>query len=252
MIRRLFNKRPIGQNNKKKSIWGLPSGLFGLDLFNKAYDFFFGKLPYHVQQLIKNKGNLKIVGDVYIARKPIQGIIDTLFNILSMGKFDEAKNNLSYDDLYHLFIIITLEDGTMLRVEKNQDINIAPSPALTNTEFIKVPVEFLNLTLFGSLENTRKLMGDSKFYGYDAFTNNCQDFVLSWLKSNGVLNINPQLESFVKQNAGELLKTTPQYTDIVAKGITTGASYLNRFLSWVSRGRIGFEEGGIVGEFDGC
>jgi hypothetical protein len=104
-------------------------------------------------------------------------MIDKLFNILSFGKFDEVKNKLGYDDLFHLYAIIQLSDDTKLILEKNQDINITDDINIRDTaESLEVPLNNYP-TLFELLENTRKLRGDEKFYKYDAFKNNCQDFL---------------------------------------------------------------------------
>ena len=85
-------------------------------------------------------------------------------------------------------------------------------------------------------------MGDNKFYTYSSFTNNCQDWVYSLLKSNNLLT--PEIEKFVKQDTGELLKALPEYAETIANATTTGGSYINRFLQTI--GLKGFKQGGLV------
>ena len=61
-----------------------------------------------------------------------------------------------------------------------------------------------SLKLGELMENTRKFMGDKKYFDYDAFNNNCQNFILSILKANQ-LNT-PEYEKFIYQDIRELYK----------------------------------------------
>ena len=246
-MRRLI-KKIFGGNNIKRSVFNKPT-IYNNVLVNKIYDFIFGKLPYHVNELLKQKGDLKII-EIYVNRTPINKIIDGLFNILSLGKFDEIKKNLGYDDMFHLFLILKLESGETVKLEKNQDINIMMNPVIEG-ESIKLNLNGFNKTLSESLDATKNYMGEDKFYKYDSFNNNCQDFVLSFLKANGLEKNNNNIVQFVKQKAGDIIKQMPEYIQTIADTTTDTGSYINRFLSFISRGRIGFKEGGLVNNMDG-
>lgn len=213
-----------------------------LNLKDRIFNFIFGKLPYRVSQEIKLNGE-KRVEKITLYRAPIQKMIDKLFNILSLGKFDEMKGKLGYDDIFHLYAIVHLSDDTRLLIEKNQDINIDDDiEAKDKAEALEVNLKDYQPTFFELLENTRKLMGDNNFYKYDAFKNNCQDFLLNLLKANNLLN--DTNEKFIKQNAAELLKSLPSYVSTIANTTTNTASYINKFLQLI--GLRGFEEGGII------
>ena len=82
-----------------------------------------------------------------------------------------------------------IENGKIILVEKNERINILKSPRNEkNTEQQEISSVPTNLTLNSLLENTRKRMGDEKFFTYDPVSNNCQDFLLAFLQETDSLN----------------------------------------------------------------
>jgi hypothetical protein len=212
---------------------------------DKIFDFIFGKLPYRVNRYIRQNG-YKRIESITIYRTPIMPVISKLFNILSFGKFDEMKNKLTYDDVYHLYIVVKLSDDTYCQIEKNQDIYVGDVRTnLGNSEKIEVDMKGRYPSLDQFLNNGKKYMGD-KFYKYDAFNKNgggnCQDFVFNLLVSNGIMT--NQYRDFIIQNVDDLLKTLPAYTQLISSTTTKNASYINRFLQ--SIGLKGFSEGGLV------
>jgi hypothetical protein len=60
-------------------------------------------------------------------------------------------------------------------------------------------------------------MGD-KFYSYNAFKNNCQNFVMAILDANGLAT--PEIRGWVFQPVDELLKEQPEWTENFSKSIT--------------------------------
>ena len=196
-------------------------------LKDRAYSFFFDRLPYRVRRYLEDNGN-KRIEKMWIYRQPIMSVIDKLFSILSQSKFDEMKKKLGYDDLYHLYMIVQLNDNTKAIIEKNQDINIGePSPDKFNGDFIEINLKGSQPSLLELFENTKSEMKNN-FYSYNSFTNNCQDWIIGVLKGNNLLDATNN--KFVKQDVGELLKTLPSYTSTIANATTTTASYINRFL----------------------
>ena len=71
-----------------------------------------------------------------------------------------------------------------------------------------------NITLNTLLENTKKRMGDEKFFTYNAVSNNCQDFLLAFLQSNNLGS--HENYTFVKQDTEKLSKRCP------ARGVSWG------------------------------
>jgi hypothetical protein len=175
-------------------------------------------------------------------------MINKLFNILSLGKFNEMKGKLGYDDIFHLYMVVKYDDGTTAIIEKNQDINIDDDINRIYTEGTqKIAVNMSYYPTLGELlENTKQYMGESRFYKYDAFNRkgggNCQDFIAGVLVGNKL--INEQLRNFIIQDTTSILKSLPQYTNTIARVSTDTGSYINRFLQTI--GLQGFEDGGLV------
>jgi hypothetical protein len=59
-------------------------------------------------------------------------------------------------------------------------------------------------------------MGEKKFYGYDAFKNNCQDFVVAALEAVGATFD----KDFVKQDLAKLADKIPSFTQEVGNAFT--------------------------------
>ena len=213
------------------------------NIIDAAYRFFKDRLPYRVRRFIEDNGN-KRIESITVYRQPIMSVISKLLNILSLGRFDEAKNKIGYDDLFHLYMIVQLNDDSRAIIEKNQDVNVTDDIKTrdANTDSIVIDMKGRQPTLFELLDNTRKGMGDSRFYNYNFASNNCQDFLLAILQYNGLSS--PQATAFIKQNVAELVKTLPPDARININAITKIGSYANRFLQAI--GMKGFKEGGLV------
>lgn len=160
---------------------------------------------------------------MWVRRDPIQSILHKVLDAVTLGKWTEGrKKDVTFDQVYHLGIEVEVSHGgktKRLVVEKNAVINISPANAWTDdTEVLEVPLPAgEQLTLNGLLENAKKYMkGD--YFMYDAFKNNCQDYIMSILDANHLTT--PELRAFVKQDLDNLVKELPEYTGAVAKAVT--------------------------------
>lgn len=119
-------------------------------------------------------------------------------NTISSGKYEQAKSKLGYDDFFHVYLILRLEDGTKLKVEKNEVINMEVISSLQkNTGSYNIGD--VNIRLGDFLRKGEQLMGPDKYFDYDPFNNNCQVYLLSLLKANGL--INKDISDFFGQDA---------------------------------------------------
>jgi hypothetical protein len=84
------------------------------------------KLPSSIQPLFEKYKNFKILSS-QIRREPILAFVDKFINLISFGKYNEAKRDLGYDKMFHLSLILQLENGPKLLVEKNERINMTTS-----------------------------------------------------------------------------------------------------------------------------
>jgi hypothetical protein len=151
-------------------------------------------------------------------------------NTVSLGQFSKNLKNSPYDKLYHLALIVQLEDGTKLLIEKNEVINMEINPSIpSNAETLEVPNIPSNLIVNDMLMKTQERMGPD-YFKYNSKHNNCQNYIINILHAN---NIGDEATyTFVKQNTKELFeglttlrKIANTVTDLGAKvnEITTGA-----------------------------
>ena len=178
-------------------------------------------LAPHVRRLLEEYGNLPIV-KMYIRRDPIQKALDKALNFISMGSWNTLKERFGYDTFYHLQLEVVVRvsesDDVNKRfvLQKNEVIDVSPAQPSTNkTEMVEVPMTSGH-TMNSLLANAKKMMGE-RFYFYDAFHNNCQDFVGALLSASGLQR--PDVEAFIKQPVEELVQNIP-ITDRIARGIT--------------------------------
>jgi len=170
-------------------------------------------IPYRKQYTNKTKNNLDMFNKAQITkltlvRKPVNSTLINVLNVLSFGLFKKMMKSHSFDKMFHLSLVATLPSGKNLLIEKLAEINIDPDIEKELTELSEVltmeSYQANSITLGNLMENTRKFMGDKNYYDYDAFNNNCQNFILSILKGN---NLNsPKYEQFIYQDITELYK----------------------------------------------
>jgi len=208
----------------------------GVDIFNKGLGLY-TQLPTATQELVEDraldvaegrrmdysppvrqflKDHERVnVSSLTVSRKPIQNAINKALHLLTGGSWEKSKEQLGYDTLYHLSLIV---NGDII-IEKNEVIKVAQAPQQTDKdEIMNVPVKG-TVSLSQLLHNTRQNMGDANYFLYDAFNNNCQVFILSILKYNHLLT--PDIEKFIDQSAYKLLEKNPSYTQGLAQTVTS-------------------------------
>jgi hypothetical protein len=186
--------------------------------------------PPRVRELIGDIGERPIV-EMKVRRDPIRGMLNTVLNLVTIGKWNVMRQKLPYDKIFHLGleISVSLSDSNpsigRYVVEKNEVINIATAKAVTKeTDFWPVGLNG-STTLNALLTGGQSVLGNAYFV-YDAYSNNCQDYIIALLKGSGLLT--PQLASVVKQPLeGALRSELPGYTEKVARFATDAAALAN-------------------------
>ena len=149
-------------------------------------------------------------------------------NFISGGEFGERVKKADYDELFHLFAVITLEGGKKIMTEKNEVIIISESiPARSEKAEYRQVASVPSITLEQLFANNKAKMGD-KYFTYSAKDNNCQDYLLSLLKAS---NIGTEEDyKFIKQDTKQLFEGLP-YLRKFANSITGFAGKLDVILS---------------------
>lgn len=176
------------------------------------------------KKTIKEYGNKPIVR-LQIYRTPISNMINNIFNLVSLGKWNELKHKYGFDKLWHLALVATVEGGKNVIMEKNAVVNISTSYKTdADTETFDVPLNKKDLTVYEMLNDARQKVGDYDFFRYDSFNANCQMFIRLLLQTQGLWN--EQIKEFVFQDFKELVEELPGYVHSIANKVTDlGATY---------------------------
>lgn len=178
--------------------------------------------PPNVREMLARIGNIPVEA-ISVRRDPIQSMLHKALNLVTLGSWDRVRKQHAYDTLYHIGIEITLtENGAQRRyvLEKNAVINLAPANAYTkDTETIPCPLPSdRRLTISEMLQKTKERMGETKFFTYDAFENNCSIFIENVLKANNLYS--PEIGAFIEEPLDKVLAGLPNYTQRVARFAT--------------------------------
>lgn len=149
--------------------------------------------PKSLNKFLKKNPDVK-VSEIRICRKPVRKEISFLLNIISKGKVEKVKKKYNYDDIYHLYSILVLEDGRKFHFEKNEIVvikQISNKQDLKHTDCVNRVVVSKNFKgLIEELESENK-----KLYFYSAQRHNCQAFISQIAHKLGVRD----LDKFINQ-----------------------------------------------------
>lgn len=164
------------------------------------------------RKVLEKYGNMEIK-DVKVCRRPISDKIGKLLKVF------QNKEKVPFDTLFHLFLVLTLENGKQISVEKNADINIQefkPKKIEECRSIKNQPNKTINLLL----ENTRAKIGDENFFEYDALNRNCQIYIRDLLVTNHY-KLDADLQDFILQNVEGIV---PKTVEKIAKVFTDFAN----------------------------
>lgn len=192
------------------------------------------KYPPKVRNLIQQYGDQKITA-IKVCRDPLNSGIKRFFNVITFGGVERARKEMGYDELYHLYMIITLASGQRLKLEKNQVINMKKVNNVYPESDMDVAVT-KDVTLNELMTNVATKIG-APLYEYNIVSNNCQLFVNNVLGSSGLLT--PEIRSFVSQDAQKLLAKSPTYAHKLANLLTDTAARVDRLIEGEGKKRAG-------------
>ena len=194
----------------------------GEGIFDNIKALLFGRkdLPPNARNVLKKNGNDQIAY-IQVARNPLSTFTKLGMDAISLGDFSRKAKKLPYDKLFHLYMIVTLKNGKNILIEKNDVINMEYRGVRKNAESKRVAVN-KSLTLNTMMANTKKYMG-KKFLPYSGFNNNCQDFLMAIMKSNGLGNSDTY--KFVKQHTTSIFKGNPTFRKVTDFITDLGAKF---------------------------
>ena len=162
-------------------------------------------LSQTARNFLKRYGGQQII-KAELQRQPVNKAITETLNLITLGQLNQSIDNSPFDKLFHLSILFTLQNGQVVRVEKNEVITFTIQRAPpAKAETLAIP-DFPQKTLNEAIQATKQHMG-SKFAPYQSSTNNCQRFIRSILHANGLQN--QEYDSWVLQPTSQIFKDSP-------------------------------------------
>ena len=169
-----------------------------------------------IKQLIERLGNEEIVR-IQCTRNVIDSKIKWLLDNI-------ATSDIIYDQIFHLQMYVYTRRG-VFSIEKNSTVQVIYN-AQGNRPDQKIDIYNLydlikrggKLTVYELINNALNKYGNARFFNYDAFNNNCQDFVMMLLDSSGLLaSYDVQ---WIKQDADQILASLPNGSNNLANLLT--------------------------------
>jgi hypothetical protein len=181
-----------------------------MDEYNKIKN----KYRKSVKNLVDKHGNEKII-KMIIRKYAIWKVAVNFLNITTKGHFERLYNKFNNDKISHYYIWCKTDNNTIFTLEKINGFIMVNSKYCNFQEYIHEndKKSFLldqngnNPTVMELLENTRKYMGDEKYFNYECYDNNCTVFIESIIKSNNMDN--EEGLNFININIKKIVSNIP-------------------------------------------
>lgn len=160
-----------------------------------------------MRAFLRQRGNDPII-HMRVGRAPIRGMLSAIINKLAVR---------SHDQFFHLYIIIALNDGTVWRLEKNEQLELyqyKPNKYEELSTTIPIPSS-QKITMNLLLSQAIAKFGVQRVFHYSALTTNCQRFIADLLDASNLLT--DELRKFILQNVARLV---PSWAEKLAQFVT--------------------------------
>lgn len=213
-------------------------------VMNKSFNYFVKKKT--IENTLKYRGFFNktsrnaiysygkgLIKSMKIVRVPVNKILINVLNYISLGLFKELLKTHGFDKLFHLSLVVTLNNGNNIIIEKLAEVNVSPKFKISKLAEVKIVRHYdsQSTDINHLLDDALKFMGKKSFFDYDAFENNCQNFILSILKSQK-LNYD-EYKNFIYQDIDKLYKELQEkagFVSTIAKFTTRTGVAFNRLI----------------------
>jgi len=188
------------------------------------------RLPKSFRKFLDRHGD-ELLDSFEIYRVPIDHLTTGILNLLTAGDWENIKKRAGQDQLFHTYAIINgkyLYEKTQVPVLKETTIS------REGAESTRTPVTRISIRDF--IGNAMNKMGDH-YFSYNAFTNNCQDFLLMSLEASRMVGANTRM--FLKQDTEKLIKETPSLSKYLAEKVVDIANIATNAYEEVAEKRGG-------------
>ncbi len=210
----------------------------GSAVAHKVFDLFgVGKKYTRGSRLTVEEFGAQPIKNIVLCKSPVQKFVSLALDAVSQGKFKEQMGRLGYDDMFHLYMLVWLQNGKIIAVEKNQTINIQVADESYYNPQATLEVKLTKpLTLGDMLNQTLGYMGQDGYFSYDGQNNNCQVYLRSILRANEIST--PQAEAFIMQDTRQIFDNLPGYVHDVSKVVTDLGALWDMTKSWLAGGQM--------------
>ena len=192
----------------------------GAGFFNQ----YFGKQKLDFNKTAK--ATLKRHGDSQIiAIKLFASLLSkfdkTISNIVMMGRLKEIREKYGVDELFHLGILFSMQDGSIVCYEKGETVLISDKHKDMGEKTVRyydVPISHLHITLNEFVAKSQEHVKPEDYFIYSGLRNNCQKFIITSLERNGLMT--NDIRKFGKQNTDDFVKELPAFSNWAMNKIT--------------------------------
>jgi hypothetical protein len=172
-----------------------------------------------LRKFLDGEGNQKVT-KIQIARKPVHSVIQKDLDVISLGKFSKTRKSLGYDDIFHQYLLVTLQDGSTHKLEMNHQIEATPAQEKDfKGDSANVSIN-KDITMKEMMDTAAK--DNDGLFRYRSGSQNCQVFTKTVLNAK---NLKPDAEPVI-QDAGQLIDSLPLRSTL-PNIITDSAAYLD-------------------------
>jgi hypothetical protein len=118
--------------------------------------------------------------------------------MISRGQVNDVKKKYKYDDMYHLYVIITFENGQKYELQKNQIVEIKPFKSKLQKDSECKDRVLNNKPNFNYVLSELEKKYPDSLYLYQGWNYNCQDFLNKFTKECGI-NLAPFIMQYWNQ-----------------------------------------------------
>ena len=173
--------------------------------------------PPKIKKWINRFKNKKIQR-LIVCRKPVQSAVKNVLDIVSFGKFSKSLKGLRYEDIFHLYIYITIENKTW-RIEKNEVVTVVKDDRDIHEDCMNVNLFQRRIKLKDFIEKGKSFQ-KRNFWSYNAKGNNCQNFAESLMVGNRLIKKEDKIHVFIKQDSEAIFRNNPRYLAKFGKTMT--------------------------------
>lgn len=173
--------------------------------------------PTEIASFMAGKGGMKMVS-ILVCRTPIQKMVKIVANLASKGDLEKARKKYAYDDIYHLYCVLTFEDGEKYELQKNDLVSIKNFKGRLQKNSECRDQRLPTSKSFNEVMLELEKKYPKSLYLYQAWDHNCQDFLNKFVSEAGVKGLSPFILQFLKKpfERKSLRKITRFVTDLSA------------------------------------